>query len=36
VTDPEWAKATKELMKAWPREGAPDSPVKMNPMQERN
>lgn len=32
VTNPEWAKATADMQKAWPREGAPDRPVKLNPM----
>eukprot|EP00740_Mantoniella_antarctica_P025021 CAMPEP_0198684102 /NCGR_PEP_ID=MMETSP1468-20131203/11722_1 /TAXON_ID=1461545 /ORGANISM="Mantoniella sp, Strain CCMP1436" /LENGTH=84 /DNA_ID=CAMNT_0044428685 /DNA_START=27 /DNA_END=281 /DNA_ORIENTATION=- len=33
ITDPEWAKATKERMLAWPREGAPDRPIMLNPMK---
>lgn len=34
VTDPEWAKATKEKMKSWDREGAPDRPIALNPIRK--
>lgn len=33
VTNPEWAKATAERMKSWEREGAPDRPIKLNPIK---
>ena len=34
VTNPEWAKATAEIMKSsWEREGAPDRPIGLNPMK---
>mmetsp|Transcript_659 Transcript_659/g.1517 ORF Transcript_659/g.1517 Transcript_659/m.1517 type:complete len:87 (+) Transcript_659:55-315(+) len=33
VTNPEWAAATKQRLKSWPREGDPDSPVVMNPAR---
>lgn len=33
VTNPEWAKATAEKMKSWEREGAPDRPIKLNPIK---
>ena len=35
VTNPEWAKATGERMKSWEREGAPDRPIKLNPIKSK-
>ena len=35
VTNPEWAKATAERMKSWEREGAPDRPIKLNPIKSK-
>jgi hypothetical protein len=36
VTDPEWAKATAERYKSWDREGAPDRPIRLNPIKGKN